>query len=150
MRSPPCADAAERQARFEAVYAANRALILGYALRRTANPDDAADILAELGLSGGLADTAVALATPAPRVPPPDLSGLQLTLWSHLTAQPQHVDALVASARSGAADVLGADGTGAAGVGAADAGDGVWALMTRSLTCLGWLTPGWQPGVNTP
>jgi len=51
--------------------------------------------LEELGLSGGLADTAVALATPAPRVPPPDLSGLQLTLWSHLTAQPQHVDALV-------------------------------------------------------
>jgi DNA processing protein len=68
----------------------------------------AADILEELGLSSGLADTAVALATPAPRVPPPDLSGLQLTLWSHLTAEPQHVDALVASARTGAADVLGA------------------------------------------
>jgi RNA polymerase sigma factor (sigma-70 family) len=51
MRSPPRADAAERQARFEAVYAANRALILGYALRRTANPDDAADILAETFLT---------------------------------------------------------------------------------------------------
>jgi DNA processing protein len=68
----------------------------------------AADILQELGLPTGLADTAVALATPAPRVPPPDLSGLQLTLWSTLTAEPQHVDALVASARTGAADVLGA------------------------------------------
>ena len=68
----------------------------------------AADILEELGLPAGLDDTAVALATPAPRVPPPDLSGLQLTLWSRLTAEPQHVDALVAAARTGAADVLGA------------------------------------------
>ena len=68
----------------------------------------AADILEELGLPTGLDDTAVALATPAPRVPPPDLSGLQLTLWSRLTAEPQHVDALVAAARTGAADVLGA------------------------------------------
>jgi RNA polymerase sigma-70 factor, ECF subfamily len=47
MLSPPRADAAERQARFEAVYAAHHALIFGYALRRTANPEDAADILAE-------------------------------------------------------------------------------------------------------
>lgn len=68
----------------------------------------AADILEAVGLAGGLADTALALATPAPRVPPPDLSGLQLTLWSRLTAEPQHVDALVAAARTGAADVLGA------------------------------------------
>jgi DNA processing protein len=68
----------------------------------------AADIFEEIGLSSGLNDTAVALATPAPRVPPPDLSGLQLTLWSRLTAEPQHVDALVAAARTGAADVLGA------------------------------------------
>jgi hypothetical protein len=37
----------ERQARFEALYAANHALIFGYALRRTASPDDAADILAD-------------------------------------------------------------------------------------------------------
>jgi len=51
MLSPPLADTAERQARFEAVYAANHALILGYALRRTANPDDAADILAETFLT---------------------------------------------------------------------------------------------------
>ena len=68
----------------------------------------AADILEEIGLPTGLNDTAVALATPAPRVPPPDLSGLQLTLWNRLTAEPQHVDALVAAARTGAADVLGA------------------------------------------
>jgi len=68
----------------------------------------AADILEELGLPTGLHETAVALATPAPRVPPPDLSGLQLALWNRLTAEPQHVDALVAAARTGAADVLGA------------------------------------------
>lgn len=68
----------------------------------------AADILEEIGLSGGLHDTAMALATPAPRVPPADLSGLQLTLWNRLTAEPQHVDALVAAARTGASDVLGA------------------------------------------
>jgi RNA polymerase sigma-70 factor (ECF subfamily) len=41
----------ERQARFEALYAANHAPILGYALRRTANPDDAADILSETFLT---------------------------------------------------------------------------------------------------
>ncbi len=68
----------------------------------------AGDILEELGLPRGLDDTAVALATPAPRVPPIDLSGLQLTLWNRLTAEPQHVDALVAAARTSAADVLGA------------------------------------------
>ncbi len=68
----------------------------------------AGDIFEEMGLARGINDTAVALATPAPRVPPPDLSGLQLTLWNRLTAEPQHVDALVASARTGAADVLGA------------------------------------------
>jgi DNA processing protein len=68
----------------------------------------AADILEAMGLGSGVADTALALATPAPRVPPPDLSGLQLTLWSRLTTEPQHVDALVALARTGAADVLGA------------------------------------------
>jgi RNA polymerase sigma-70 factor (ECF subfamily) len=51
MLSPPKADTAERQAHFEAVYAANHAPILGYALRRTASPDDAADILAETFLT---------------------------------------------------------------------------------------------------
>jgi DNA-directed RNA polymerase specialized sigma24 family protein len=44
--SPPGTDVTEREARFEAVYAANHAMILGYALRRTLSPDDAADILA--------------------------------------------------------------------------------------------------------
>ena len=47
MRSPPQDRRAERQARFEAVYAAYRTPVLGYALRRTLSPDDAADILAE-------------------------------------------------------------------------------------------------------
>ena len=37
----------ERRRRFEQVYAAHRAKILGYALRRTADPQDAADVLAE-------------------------------------------------------------------------------------------------------
>src|SRR5215472_5942856 len=41
----------ERQTRFEALYTANQAAILGYALRRTASPDDAADILAETFLT---------------------------------------------------------------------------------------------------
>jgi DNA processing protein len=68
----------------------------------------AADILEELGLPATLGETALALSTPAPRVPPVDLSGLQLALWGHLAAEPQHVDALVAAARTEAADVLGA------------------------------------------
>jgi DNA processing protein len=68
----------------------------------------AADILEELGLPTTLGETALALSTPAPRVPPLDLSGLQLTLWGRLAAEPQHVDALVAAARTEAADVLGA------------------------------------------
>ncbi|MFI6515718.1 RNA polymerase sigma factor [Spirillospora sp. NPDC050679] len=37
----------ERQRRFEQVYAAHRTKILGYAMRRTADPQDAADVLAE-------------------------------------------------------------------------------------------------------
>ncbi|WP_395108227.1 RNA polymerase sigma factor [Actinomadura sp. SCN-SB] len=41
----------ERRRRFEDVYAANRARILGYALRRTSDPQDAADILAETFLT---------------------------------------------------------------------------------------------------
>ena len=51
MPSPPQAGMNERQARFEALYAANHSLIFGYALRRTASPDDAADILAETFLT---------------------------------------------------------------------------------------------------
>lgn len=43
--APPPPD--ERRRRFEQVYAAHRAGILGYALRRTADPQDAADVLAE-------------------------------------------------------------------------------------------------------
>jgi RNA polymerase sigma factor (sigma-70 family) len=51
MLSRPHAGMPQRQARFEALYAANHAPILGYALRRTANPDDAADILSETFLT---------------------------------------------------------------------------------------------------
>ena len=41
----------DRRSRFEAIYAANCTPILGYALRRTANGDDAADIVAETFLT---------------------------------------------------------------------------------------------------
>ncbi|WP_245666718.1 RNA polymerase sigma factor [Actinomadura latina] len=41
----------DRRRRFEEVYAANRAQILGYALRRTTDPQDAADVLAETFLT---------------------------------------------------------------------------------------------------
>ncbi len=41
----------DRRHRFEEVYAANRARILGYALRRTTDPQDAADVLAETFLT---------------------------------------------------------------------------------------------------
>jgi len=68
----------------------------------------AADILEELGLAGGMREFGMALSTPAPRVPPLDLNGLQLTLWERMTVEPQHVDALVASARTRPAEVLGA------------------------------------------
>jgi DNA processing protein len=68
----------------------------------------AADILEELGLATGMRELGMALSTPAPRVPPIDLSGLQLTLWSRMTIEPQHVDALVVSTQTGPAEVLGA------------------------------------------
>jgi len=67
-----------------------------------------ADVLEELGLAAGMRELGLALSTPAPRVPPLDLSGLQLTLWSRMTMAPQHVDALVAATQTGAANVLGA------------------------------------------
>lgn len=51
MPSPPLTARHERQHRFEAVYAAHHAPILGYLLRRTDNPDDAADVLAETFLT---------------------------------------------------------------------------------------------------
>jgi len=70
----------------------------------------AADIFEEIGLptGGGLRELGAALSTPAPRVPPIDLTGLQLTLWHRMTTEPQHVDALVAATQTGAANVLGA------------------------------------------
>ena len=68
----------------------------------------AADILEELGLASGMRELGMALSTPAPRVPPIDLTGLQLTLWSRMTTEPQHVDALVVATQTGAANVLGA------------------------------------------
>ena len=49
--SPPLTARRERQHRFEAVYAAHHSPILGYLLRRTDNPDDAADVLAETFLT---------------------------------------------------------------------------------------------------
>ena len=68
----------------------------------------AADIFEEIGLPTGLRELGVALSTPAPRVPPIDLTGLQLTLWHRMTTEPQHVDALVVATQTGAANVLGA------------------------------------------
>ena len=68
----------------------------------------AADILEELGLATGMREFGLALSTPAPRVPPLDLNGLQLTLWNRMTTEPQQVDALVAAARTRPAEVLGA------------------------------------------
>ena len=68
----------------------------------------AADILEEIGIRASLSELGIALSTPAPRVPPVDLTGLQLTLWNRMTTEPQHVDALVGAARTPPADVLGA------------------------------------------
>ena len=51
MPRPPIADPGERQRRFEVVYAAHRGPVLGYVLRRTGNPDDAADVIAETFLT---------------------------------------------------------------------------------------------------
>jgi DNA-directed RNA polymerase specialized sigma24 family protein len=49
--SPPDVATNERRHRFEELYAAHHASLLGYALRRTANTDDAADVLAETFLA---------------------------------------------------------------------------------------------------
>jgi len=68
----------------------------------------AADILEEIGIHVSLDELGVALSTPAPRVPPVDLTGLQLTLWHRMTAEPQHVDALTQATRTQPAEVLGA------------------------------------------
>jgi RNA polymerase sigma factor (sigma-70 family) len=45
--SPPDVAQTKRRHRFEELYAAHRVPVLGYALRRTDNTDDAADVLAE-------------------------------------------------------------------------------------------------------
>jgi len=68
----------------------------------------AADVLEAVGLAAGLREFGLALSTPAPRVPPIDLTGLELSLWSRMTLEPQHVDALVSFAQTKPADVLGA------------------------------------------
>ena len=49
--SPPHVATNERRLRFEELYAAHHASLLGYALRRTDNTDDAADVLAETFLT---------------------------------------------------------------------------------------------------
>ena len=51
MPSPPVTTASVRQRRFEAVYLAHHGPILGYVLRRTDNPDDAADVIGEVFLT---------------------------------------------------------------------------------------------------
>ncbi|MGH3164296.1 MAG: RNA polymerase sigma factor [Trebonia sp.] len=63
MKSPPIPDASaagagsrhersgERRARFEAIYEAYRGPVLGYVMRRTQSPDDAADVIAETFLT---------------------------------------------------------------------------------------------------
>ena len=48
---PPTRAPIDRQRRFEAVYYEHHGPILGYVLRRTDNPDDAADVLGEVFLT---------------------------------------------------------------------------------------------------
>jgi DNA-directed RNA polymerase specialized sigma24 family protein len=43
-----------RRRRFEQIYAANHAAIAGYVLRRTDNPDDAADVTSQAPIGGAL------------------------------------------------------------------------------------------------
>ena len=49
--SPPDVAASARRLRFEELYNAHHVSLLAYALRRTANTDDAADVLAETFLT---------------------------------------------------------------------------------------------------
>jgi RNA polymerase sigma-70 factor (ECF subfamily) len=51
LRSAYHVRASDRRRRFEEIYAANSTPILGYALRRTTNGDDAADVVAETFLT---------------------------------------------------------------------------------------------------
>lgn len=66
------------------------------------------DILEELGLPGAAQASGErrAAAEPGERLPPPDLSGLQRSLWETLRAAPKHVDALVATAGTDTGAVL--------------------------------------------
>lgn len=72
--SPPDVASDERRHRFEQLYTAYRAPVLGYALRRTDNTDDAADVLAE---------TFLAAWRRLDQVP----SGPQARLWLYGTAR---------------------------------------------------------------
>ncbi len=51
MLSPPDVVQSQRRHRFEELYEAHRIPVLGYALRRTDNTDDAADVMAETFLT---------------------------------------------------------------------------------------------------
>jgi RNA polymerase sigma factor (sigma-70 family) len=51
LRYPQPSEPDERRRRFEEMYAANCGPIMGYVLRRTGNPDDAADVIAETFLT---------------------------------------------------------------------------------------------------
>jgi RNA polymerase sigma factor (sigma-70 family) len=51
VRTSLTSSAEARRHRFEQIYAANHAAITGYVLRRTDNPDDAADVIAETFLT---------------------------------------------------------------------------------------------------
>ena len=68
----------------------------------------AGDILEAIGISAGLQELGIALSTPAPRVPPVDLTGLQLTLWNRMTTEPQQVETLVSATSTSPSEVLGA------------------------------------------
>jgi len=77
----------------------------------------AGDILEELGLPGAAQGGAEREASgvspghgagvgPPGRIPPPDLSALQRSLWDTLRSEPRHVDVLVASAGADTSAVL--------------------------------------------
>jgi len=76
----------------------------------------AADILEELGLPGALQGVTEEPSDVSPgrgpgvglpgRTPPPDLSGLQRSLWDTLRSEPRHVDVLVATVGADTSAVL--------------------------------------------
>lgn len=74
MLSPPNVATGERGRRFEDLYAAHHVPLLGYALRRTDNTDDAADVLAETFLTAWRR---------IDEIPP----GTQARLWLYGTAR---------------------------------------------------------------